>query len=60
MYANIRDSYINKHVNLINNKHLNQNGHSTVIRLLNPDVLSFERDLSNYIENSLDIRKNDM
>ena len=62
MYANIREymKYISKHVNLINNEHPNKNGLSTVISLLNPDVLFLARDLSNYIEKSLDIRKNDM
>ena len=55
-YANIRKSYISKH---INNKHQNQDDLSTIIILLNQDNIYSARGMSNYIEKSLVIRKND-
>ena len=58
--SNIRESYISKHVNSINNKHPNQNDLSTTIILLNPDTISLGRDVSNYIEKSPDIIKNNI
>ena len=59
-YANIREPYISKHVNSINNKHTKQNDLSTIIILLNPDNISLARDVSNYIEKSLDISRNNI
>ena len=54
------ESWSGKHVNLINKKHPNQDDLSTIIILLNPDSISLARDVSNYREKSLDIRKNNI
>ena len=59
-YAKLRESYINKHVNLLRSRHPFQNDLTTIINLLNPDNISLAKDVSNYIENSLAIRKNNI